>query len=34
MEEIKLIAKALLEKEKFGILSPETIEQLNLLIKD
>ena len=30
---INLIAKALLEKEKFGSLCPETIKELKLLIK-
>jgi len=34
MKEIEIIAKALIEREKFGFLSPETIEQLNLLIKE
>ena len=33
MEEIKIIAKALLEKEELGFLSPETKERLKLLIK-
>ena len=34
MKEIKLIAEALIEKEEFGVLSPQTKEQLKLLIKD
>jgi len=34
MNKIKLIAEALLEKEELGFLSPETKEQLKLLIKD
>jgi len=33
MKEIKVIAEALLEREKFGELCPETVEQLKLLIK-
>jgi len=34
MKEIKLIVEALLEKEKFGELCPETKEKLKLLIKN
>lgn len=34
MEELITIAKAILEREKYGRLSPDTIKDLNKLIKE